>query len=141
MLQSLKSQADEFVSTRGPDDHLAVGIVSIGFNMVMTYEPHTFVKKLEGWKEPPIAQDKSRFEQQFVLTTEGEPVATVEHAANIANAGDNVHVISLVDWDPTKRNQIKPDHVTTDGTQFHDFKIDSRPGYKRITHVRNANCT
>ena len=128
MLQSLKSQADEFVSTRGPDDHLAVGIVGVGFNMVMDYAPHTFVKNLEGWKEPPVAQDKSRFEQQFVLTTEGDVVSSVEYAANIANASDNAYVLSLIDWDPTKRNQIKPEHVTTDGAQFHDFKLDSRPG-------------
>ena len=140
-LMSLRVKADEHERNRGASlEVLCIAVVNIGYNMVMDYGPHHFLKDLSGWKNVKTQSDGSKFEEHFCLTTEGEPVAVPEYAVNIANAGDKTFVITLIDWDTSKRSLIKPEHVTTDGKLFHNFVLDARPGYPRLTFVRNANC-
>ena len=114
-LQALRGQAEEFQKTRRNIDVLCISVVHIGYNLVMDYASHQFVKQLGGWSEPPRGQDGSRMEQLFSLTAEGEVVCLPEHSVNIANAGGDTYVIVLQDWDAAKRQAIKEKHVTTDG--------------------------
>ena len=140
-LLALRVKADEHERNRGASlEVLCIAVVNIGYNMVMDYNPHQFLKNLSGWKAGKNADDGSKFEEHYCLTTAGEPVAVPEYAVNIANAGDKTFVITLIDWDPAKRSLIKPEHVTTDGSLFQNFVLDARPGYPRLTLVRNANC-
>ena len=62
ILQSLKVQADDFESSKREFDILAVAVVNIGYNMVMDFGPHLFVKQLEGWKDTEKASDGSSCE-------------------------------------------------------------------------------
>ena len=134
-------KADEFERNRGTNlDVLCIAVVNIGYNMVLDYGPHLFLKNLTGWTNINKQSDGTKLEEHFCLTTQGEPVAVTEHAVNIANAGEKTFVIALMDWDPAKRSLIKPEHVTTDGSLFSKFKLDARPGYPRLTFVRNASC-
>ena len=49
ILLSLRVDAEKFESTRADfDDGLAVCVVNIGYNMVMDFGPHHFVKQRQG---------------------------------------------------------------------------------------------
>ena len=49
-------------------------------------------------------------------------------------AGPKTHGILMYDWDASKSVLIKEAHVD-EKTQFHEFKLDCRPGYERLTSV------
>ena len=96
--------------------------------MVSDYSPHKaiFDELKETYKKIEKASDKSSFEEQYALTTTGEPIALPEYTCRITK-GENTHTVLLFDWDPTKRNQIKKEHVN-EKAQFQELVLDSRPG-------------
>ena len=61
-------------------------------------------------------EDNSLYERHWALTVDGDPVNLPEYTINISNAGSKTHTVLLMDWDPSKRNQIKAPHVNEDPT-------------------------
>ena len=83
--------------------------------MVDDYGPHQqILRDLKDFKHVGRADDQTAYERQWNLTCDGDPVNFVEYSCNISNAGSKTHVVLLEDWDPSKRNQIKPAHVNND---------------------------
>ena len=86
VLSSLKTCAEQFEKGKGENDNFVVAIANIGFNMVHDYAPHKaiFDELTETYKKIEKAEDESSFEEQYALTSTGEPIAIPEYTCRIS---------------------------------------------------------
>ena len=109
VLGSLKQKADDFEANKGEKDLLTIAVSNVGFNLQLThYKEHIALldkKRKEYSVAPRWNKEHGRYNQQYALTVEGQPICLAEYSFDLAS-GEKTHVLTIYDWDAEKPRRL-----------------------------------